>query len=122
MFLHDFTKLLNDFYILPFTNFFFSAIVAVSSGIALEHLIELAITQQADPWINIPVLADDDYVTQLANLLFAKLPSQYSAYIEFSNEIWNQVCETVELPFFRHFGRQGTINQYFSRHISRTLM
>lgn len=34
-------------------------------------------------------MIDYDYVTQLANLLYEKLPSQYSAYIEFSNEIWN---------------------------------
>jgi hypothetical protein len=71
--------------------FIFSATVTVSSGIALEYIIQLAITQKADPWINIPVLADDDYVMQLAKLLFEQLPSQYRAYIEFSNEIWNSV-------------------------------
>jgi hypothetical protein len=83
------------------------------SGGPLEHAIMLANETGADAWINIPILADDNYITNVANMLaygsdgvnpytgsggsnptpatpiYPPLNSNLHAYIEYSNEIWN---------------------------------
>ena len=66
-----------------------------SHGDAWEYMIMIANSGNHDMWINIPVNADDDYVTQLATLI--KNGNQYTAglhpglhvYVEYGNEIWN---------------------------------
>jgi hypothetical protein len=59
-------------------------------GLAWEYAIDLANQTGKDPWINIPHLADDDYVLQLARLLKANLNPDRKIYVEYSNEIWNE--------------------------------
>lgn len=58
-------------------------------GGAIEYAIELANLTGKDLWINIPDLATDDYVRQLALLLKAKLNRDRIVYLEYSNEVWN---------------------------------
>jgi hypothetical protein len=58
-------------------------------GIAWEYAIELANTIGADAWINLPALADDDYVTNLARLVHSTLRSDLRVWVEYSNELWN---------------------------------
>lgn len=78
-----------------------------SLGIALEYQIALCNTLRADCWINIPVVADDDYVRNMALALrygtdgtrpygseqahpvFAPLAPDLRLYVEYANEIWN---------------------------------
>jgi hypothetical protein len=84
-----------------------------AQGMAYEDIIALANVSGKDIWINIPVLATDDYVCRLARLLRYGEPGDMSnsacsltapssapagavtlnhnskVYIEFSNEIWN---------------------------------
>jgi hypothetical protein len=42
-----------------------------------------------DAWINIPVLASDEYVTNLAQLLAGTLHLGAGVYVEYGNELWN---------------------------------
>lgn len=42
----------------------------------------------ANAWISIPHLADDDYITELANLLKDNLRPDIKVLIEYSNEVW----------------------------------
>ena len=58
-------------------------------GGAWEYLIELANETNKDLWINIPIAASNDYVTQLATLLHNTLNSNLHIYYEYSNEVWN---------------------------------
>jgi hypothetical protein len=76
-------------------------------GVALEHQIQLCNTLLVDCWINIPVLADDEYVRNVALALrfgtdgtnpytstqahpaFPPLDPSLRIYIEYANEIWN---------------------------------
>jgi fibronectin type 3 domain-containing protein len=66
-----------------------------SQGVAWEYMIMLANTTHHDMWINIPVSADDDYVTQLASLILngdqytRGLDPDLHVYVEYSNEVWN---------------------------------
>lgn len=54
-----------------------------------ETIVELANTVERDIWINIPVRADDAYITNLAQLLKGTLKPHINIYVEYSNEIWN---------------------------------
>lgn len=58
-------------------------------GVPWEHVVALANQLQKDIWINVPLMADDDYVTQLARLLKGSLASGLKVYVEYSNELWN---------------------------------
>ena len=64
-------------------------------GCAWEYVIMLSNETGTSPWINIPHLADDNYVTQLANLFkngangYPALDANLNLYIEYSNELWN---------------------------------
>jgi hypothetical protein len=60
-----------------------------NAGVPYEVAVQLANALSADAWINIPVMADDNYITQLATLVHAQLGTAQKAYVEFSNEVWN---------------------------------
>ncbi len=62
---------------------------ASNNGVAWEYLIEMANTLNKDMWINIPHKANDNYVTNLANLIKNTLNPNLKVYVEYSNEVWN---------------------------------
>ena len=66
-----------------------SATQAGDKGAAFEHAVQLANELGKDIWINVPALADDDYVRNLALLLKGTLAPQRAVYVEYSNELWN---------------------------------
>ncbi len=61
------------------------------AGVALEYLIQLANTLDADPWFCLPHLATDDYVRRFAEMVKARLNPDRTIYIEYSNECWNGI-------------------------------
>ena len=62
---------------------------AGDNGVALEYMVMLANDLGKDLWICIPHLADDNYVTQCAQLLKNTVDSDLKIYVEYSNETWN---------------------------------
>jgi hypothetical protein len=60
-----------------------------SNGVPIEIAVELANTVSADAWLNTPVMADNNYMTQMATLVHAQLGTSQKVYVEFSNEVWN---------------------------------
>jgi hypothetical protein len=62
-----------------------------SGGVALEYMIQLANTLDADPWFCMPHLATDDYVREFAKMVKRQLKPNLKAYIEYSNECWNSM-------------------------------
>jgi hypothetical protein len=60
-----------------------------ADGLPWEYMIELANLTHQDIWINIPAMADDGYVLQLAKLLESTLNPSSKIYVEYSNEVWN---------------------------------
>jgi hypothetical protein len=57
-------------------------------GVALEYMVQLCNTLQADAWICIANAADDSYVQQAAQLLRDSLNPSLQLYVEYSNETW----------------------------------
>jgi hypothetical protein len=58
-------------------------------GAPLEDFIQLCNTAGADFWLNIPHMADDDYVRQAATLARDTLDPKLFVWVEYSNELWN---------------------------------
>jgi hypothetical protein len=58
-------------------------------GVPVEVMVKLANELDADPWFNIPHLADDDFVRNFARIVREELNSDRRAYVEYSNEVWN---------------------------------
>ena len=59
------------------------------NGAAIEYMVRLANDLDADPWFNMPHMADDDFVRNFATTVKASLEPGRTVYVEWSNEIWN---------------------------------
>lgn len=59
------------------------------NGVAIEHMVALANTQNADPWFNMPLEAPDSYYRAFAIYVRDHLRADRRAYVEVSNEVWN---------------------------------
>jgi len=66
-----------------------------SEGVALEYMIKLSNTLNADPWFCMPHLATDDYIREFAKMVKEQLNPDLSGkiYVEYSNECWNGIFE-----------------------------
>lgn len=60
-----------------------------TTGMAIEWQIDLCNRANIDCWFTHPYLADDNYLTEQARLILAKLSPALRVYIELSNEVWN---------------------------------
>ncbi len=59
------------------------------TGVPYEVCIDLCNELDQDMWINVPHLADDEFVRNLARLIRDRLEPQLNVYVEYSNEVWN---------------------------------
>jgi len=59
------------------------------NGAPVETMVDLANSVGADPWMNIPPHATDDYVHQFASLVHQRLSPSLHLNLEYSNETWN---------------------------------
>ena len=62
---------------------------ALGSGVAIEHMLDLADTVDANPWFCMPHLAGDSYIRQFAELVKERSDPNQKIYVEYSNEVWN---------------------------------
>jgi gliding motility-associated-like protein len=60
-----------------------------NKGGSWEVIVELCNQFDKDMWINVPVVASDEYVTQLAQMIRQKLKPGLNVNIEIGNETWN---------------------------------
>lgn len=79
----------------------------MANGMSLEHMVQLANELDADPWFNMPHMADDDFVRNFATYVRENLEPGLTAYVEWSNEIWNSapgyegyfwIADQIRLP------------------------
>lgn len=74
-------------------------------GIPIEALVNLANETGKDLWLNIPDLANNDYVQGLALYLKANLNAACKVYLEYSNEVWNGI-------FLQYSANKSAANAY----------
>jgi hypothetical protein len=58
-------------------------------GVPVEAMVDLANATRADPWINLPTRANDEYARQFARTVKAALAPERALYLEYGNEPWN---------------------------------
>ena len=59
-------------------------------GVALEHIINLCNQTQSTCWVNVPHLATEEYVTEMATLIRDTLDPGLKVVAEYSNETWSE--------------------------------
>jgi hypothetical protein len=64
---------------------------ASATGAPYEIMIDLCNAAQADCWLNIPALVDEDFISNLALLAKERLDPNLNLYLEYSNELWNDM-------------------------------
>ncbi len=67
-----------------------------SGGVPVEVMVRLANEVGADPWFNMPHLANDDYVRRFAEYVRDNLDPQLTARVEYSNEVWNNSFQQTQ--------------------------
>jgi hypothetical protein len=66
-----------------------NAFYGTSKGVPIEIAVQLANAISADAWMNVPVMADDNFIRQMAALVHDQLGGSQKIYVELSNEVWN---------------------------------
>jgi hypothetical protein len=100
-----FLKLIQNFRALRFMDWFLTnnstlsswtdrpsptyAFFGAQKGVPIEIAVQLANAVSADAWMNVPVMADDDFMSRMATLVHSQLGSTQKIYVELSNEVWN---------------------------------
>lgn len=64
-----------------------------SKGASMEYMVALANSTQSDPWFTMPFDADPGYYENFATYVRDHLDPKLKAYVEFSNEVWNEGFE-----------------------------
>jgi hypothetical protein len=62
---------------------------ALQNGMAPQYMIEMSNELKADLWVNMPHLADDNFIRTYATLVRDTLQPGLKVYVEWSNEVWN---------------------------------
>jgi hypothetical protein len=65
------------------------AFFGTSKGVPIEIAVQLANAVSADAWMNVPAMADDNFIRQMATLAHSQLGNTQKIYVELSNEVWN---------------------------------
>lgn len=65
-------------------------------GASVEDMVDLANAVGADPWFVMPYNADAAYVTGFARLVHGRLDPRRKVYVEFGNEVWNDIFEATQ--------------------------
>jgi len=65
-------------------------------GVPVEVMVMLANKAGADPWFNMPHLANDTYSKNFAKLVNETLSADQNVYVEYSNEVWNWQFDQAE--------------------------
>lgn len=78
-------------------------------GVPIEVMVDLANRLQANPWFCVPHRADDNYVREFARLVRQRLDPKLTAYVEYSNEVWNGIFS--QAGYAAEKGRQNGLSQ-----------
>lgn len=85
-----------------------------SPGVAYEYQIDMCNRGSMDFWTCVPLLADDGYVAQLAQLIKARLRPSLRVFVELSNEVWNGAFSALNqsVQLGQKFGLPGNNKWY----------
>jgi Ca2+-binding RTX toxin-like protein len=73
-------------------------------GMPIELLVETANQARADLWINVPHMATDEYMRQMAQYVKDNLAKDLNVYVEYTNEYWTTIFD--QHPYLIQQGQQ----------------
>ena len=76
------------------------------------EIIDIANTLNRHAWICVPHAVDDDYITQLAQLIKSTLRPGLQCYIEYSNEVWNTAAAYTAQNSYAQAQAKAELNWY----------
>jgi len=88
-------------------------------GVASEYLLGLAEAADADPWLNVPHGATDDYIRGLCRVIRERVPAGRYVYLELSNEPWNFSEEYPQSRYYLNLGRRDRLGGHGEWEIGR---
>jgi hypothetical protein len=65
-------------------------------GVPYERMIDLCNEVGMEPWICVPHMATDNYIQQLAELVYERLNPGLRVWVEYTNEYWNSIFDQWE--------------------------
>jgi hypothetical protein len=78
------------------------------TGVPVEIMVALANEIGADPWFNMPHMADENYNRRFAQYVVQHLNPQLKTYVEYSNELWNFMFPQAQWSLKRAEKRWGS--------------
>lgn len=87
------------------------------NGVPVEVQVALANALGADPWFNIPHLADDDLIRACATIVRDRLDPGLVAHVELSDEVWNRQfaqAHRAERRGLARWGGPGRLHEYYA--------
>jgi hypothetical protein len=90
-------------------------------GVPIEIMVALANEVAADPWFNVPHMADDDYVERFAAMVRDTLDPALKAHLEYSNEVWNfqfEQARWAEAQGRARWNRESTWVEFYAMRAS----
>ncbi|SFL28313.1 calcium-binding protein [Shimia haliotis] len=78
-------------------------------GVPVEVMIQLANEIGADPWFNMPHLANETYMRRFAETVRDGLDPALVAYVEYSNEVWNWGFQQAQWALQESEARWGKV-------------
>lgn len=83
---------------------------AGENGVPVEVMVNLANLTGTSPWFNIPHQATDDYIRKFAEYVRDHLDPKLTAYVEFSNEVWNWIFPQSHYAVDQAAARWGNVD------------
>lgn len=85
------------------------AFFGTSKGVPIEIAVQLSNAVSADAWMNVPVMADDNFIRQMAALVHGQLGGTQKVYVELKNSCGTSRSAKLNTPRVRAklFGLHG---------------
>ncbi|OUS21492.1 hypothetical protein A9Q95_06815 [Rhodobacterales bacterium 59_46_T64] len=94
-----------------------------SNMASIEDMVALANQIGADPWFNMPHLADNDYIRQFATYVRDNLDPELTIKLEYSNEVWNpafQQFHWLKDQSIEEWGQGASLEYYTKMAVNMT--
>jgi Ca2+-binding RTX toxin-like protein len=82
-------------------------------GMPYEKIVEVANDTRSDLWINIPHMATDEYIREVAAYVKANLDPDLRVYVEYTNEYWTTIFD--QHPYLTQKGAEMFPGEEFAR-------
>lgn len=89
------------------------------NGMKIKRIVELINLMGSDSWINVPHMADDNFVKDMAKYLRDNVREDVKIYLEYSYEVWNTLFS--QNTYFVKKAEEKKLDNYIQYYANRAL-